>query len=359
MSETYFQWLARSTDSRAWVNNPSSAEIGLALEQGAVGCTTNPAYGGGLLKRVPDEVRPIVAEAVRATDDDEEAADRVQRALVSRILPHFLPVHEASGGRLGYVSLQGAPERDTDGAVILAEAREARALGTNCIPKIPATAPGFEAFETLVAEGEPTLMTEVFSLDQLVETCERYLRVTRTAGTRPVFIIAPITGIFGDHLKKIAARDAIAADPKVLDWAGVAWSRAARKLVSERGYPVSLLYGGARTTFDLTGLMGGPHAATINWSTFAEVLAEDPERRETIDDPTPPGILAALSHFDDFRRALEVGSIAVEEFEGFGPVQQFRDNFIAGWHGVLGMIRDERAGSAAAGSAPSLTVPQA
>lgn len=348
MTETYFQWLARSTQSRAWINNPTNAEIALSLAQGAVACTTNPGYGGGLLKRVPDEVRPVVQAAVRAHADDEEAADQVQRALVSRILPHFLPVHEASGGTLGWVSIQGAPERDTDGAVILAEAREARKLGVNCIPKIPATAPGFEAFETLVAEGAPTLMTEVFSLDQLIDTCERYLRVTAAAGTRPVFILAPITGIFGDHLKKLAKRDGLAVDPAVLDWAGIAWSRAAKKLVTERGYPVTLLYGGARTTFDLTGLMGGPHAATINWSTFAEVLEEDPERRETVDDPVPAGIIEELSRFDDFRRALTIGSIAVEEFEGYGPVQHFRDNFIAGWHGVLAMIRDERAALAGA-----------
>ncbi|MFN8621293.1 MAG: transaldolase family protein [Chloroflexota bacterium] len=348
MSETYFQWLARATQSRAWVNNPTAAEIDLALAQGAVGCTTNPGYGGGLLKRVPDEVRPVVQAAVRAHDDDEAAADQVQRALVARILPHWLPIHEASGGAMGWVSIQGAPERDTDGAVILAEAREALKLGVNCIPKIPATAPGFEAFETLVAENVATLMTEVFSLDQLIETCERYLRVSRAAGTSPVFIIAPITGIFGDHLKKIAKRDGIAADPAVLDWAGIAWSRAAKQLVTERAYPVSLLYGGARTTFDLTGLMGGPHAATINWSTFAEVLEEDPERREQVDDPVPAEILEQLSQFDDFRRALQIGSITVEEFEGYGPVQHFRDNFIAGWHGVLAMIRDERAALAGA-----------
>ncbi len=64
-------------------------------------------------------------------------------------------------------------------------------------------------------------------------------------------------------------------------------ARAAKRLVTERGYPVSLLYGGARTTFDLTGLVGGPHAATVNWSTFEEVLEADPDRRETVDDPAP------------------------------------------------------------------------
>ena len=107
------------------------------------------------------------------------------------------------------------------------------------------------------------------------------------SGNTPVFIMAPITGIFGDHLKKVAARDGIDIAPEAVTWAGVIWARAAKRLVDERGYPVQLLYGGARTTADLTGLVGGPHAATINWSTYAEVLAADPERRETVDDAAP------------------------------------------------------------------------
>jgi transaldolase len=344
MHGTYFDWLALATHSRVWVNNPSEREIGLALANGAVGCTTNPAYGGGLLRRVPDEVRPVVAAVVAEVSEDDAAADEVQRRLVARILPHFQPLFESSGGRHGFVSLQGAPGRDTDAAVILAEARDARALGPNCIPKVPATEAGLAAFEVLVEEDQPTLVTEVFSLDQLIETCERYLRITARTGRRPVLIVAPITGIFGDHLRKIALRDGLRVDTELAGWAGIAWARAAAAMVQERGYPVRLLYGGARTTLDLTGLVGGPHAATLNWSTFEEVLAEDPERRETIDDPLPAGVIAGLTDaFEEVRQALTVGSLSLADFASFGPVQHFRDNFIAGWQGVLAMIGEERA----------------
>ncbi len=100
------------------------------------------------------------------------------------------------------------------------------------------------------------LMTEVFSLAQVAETCERYQRASTESGNTPVFIMAPITGIFGDHLKKVAARDGIDIAPEAVTWAGVIWARAAKRLVDERGYPVQLLYGGARTIADLTGLVG-------------------------------------------------------------------------------------------------------
>ena len=40
--------MTADTPTRVWVNNPTVEEIGLALAQGAVGSTTNPAYGGNL-----------------------------------------------------------------------------------------------------------------------------------------------------------------------------------------------------------------------------------------------------------------------------------------------------------------------
>jgi transaldolase len=339
MTENYFGWLARETPSRVWVNNPTQEEIGLALAQGAVACTTNPAYGGNLLKRAPGEIEPDITAIVADGALGDPAVAQVQARLVARILPHFLPHFEASGGREGWVSLQGAPELDTDVEHILEAARMARGLGVNCIPKIPATGPGLEALDRLVREGCPTLMTEVFSLAQVAETCERYLRAAEESGQHPVFIMAPITGIFGDHLRKLADRDGLTVSPEVTQWAGVIWARAAKQLVDERGFPVQLLYGGARTTGDLTGLVGGAHAATVNWSTFEEILEADPERRETVDDPAPSDILEQLTaSFDDFRRALDVDGLEVEEFEGFGPVQHFRDAFIAGWTAVRDAI---------------------
>jgi len=343
MAGGYFGRLIQSTPTRVWVNNPTLEEVGLAVRQGAVGCTTNPAYGGGLLRRAPSEIRPVIAAVVREIQDAELAAEEVQRRLVARILPFFRPIFDATEGRLGFVSLQGPPEADTDPTLILAAAETAMALAPNCVPKIPATAPGLEAFGALVADGRPTIVTEVFSLAQVVAVSELYLEITAHTTSCPPFVIAPITGIFGDHLRAIAEQGRITVDRRAVDWAGVALARAAAKLVAERGYPVTLLFGGARKTLDLTGLVGDRHQATINWSTFAEVLAEDPECRDTIHDQTPSGVVAALvDQFDDFRKALDTDALEIEEFEGFGPVQYFRGSFVAGWRSVVGAIQAER-----------------
>jgi transaldolase len=335
MSETYFEWLVRATPSRAWINNPTQDEVGLAIAQGAVACTTNPAYGGNLLKRAPAEIEPDITQVAAAGLRGDEAVAHVQQRLVSRILSRFRAHFEATGGREGWVSFQGAPELDVDAGHIIEAARMARGLGPNCIPKIPATGPGLEAMDALVREGEPVLMTEVFSLAQVRETCQRYLRAAEAGGTRPAFIMAPITGILGDHLRKVAHDEGLSIEPEAVTWAGVIWARAAKRFVDEQGYPVQLLYGGARTIADLTELVGGPHASTMNWATFAEVLEADPERRETVGDPPPAEIVRQLSEtFEDFRRALDVDGLDLDDFEGFGPVQHFRDAFIAGWTAV-------------------------
>lgn len=343
MGTDYFTRLNTETPTRAWVNNPTIDEIDLAIAQGAVGSTTNPAYGGGLLKRAPELVRPVIAEAVAETTDNERAEALVQLKLVARVVEGFGPMFEKSEGTVGFVSIQGAPEADTDAAHIVAEGREGHALGPNATPKIPATGPGLEALEVLVAEGFPTIVTEVFSVSQLIEACERYVSVTKRTGLRPPFFLSPITGIFGDHLKARAARDGLDVPNAEMELVGVALSRECYRIVVAREYPVTLLCGGARIGFDLTGLVGAALHATINWSTFAEVLGPDVAFSRGIDDPIDPAVVARLERtFPEVRRALALDGLTVDEFESFGPVQHFRNNFIAGWTAVRAAIAEER-----------------
>lgn len=348
MTASYFLRVRAETPTRLWINNPTLEEVDLALAQGAMGCTTNPSYGGNLLRRVPDYVKPIIEEAVAEAslaENDLQLADRIQERLVRRILAKFRPLWDASGGMEGFVSIQGSPESDHDGERIAEEAHRARTLGPNATPKLPATLPGFRALEEMVADDSPTIVTEVFSLDQVVYACELYNRVSGATGHTPPFIMSPITGIFADHLKKVARRDGIDVDFATVDWTGVALGRACHELVRERSYPVMLLFGGARVPIDYTGLVGGWTAATVNYSTVAEILKDDPPVQRTINDPVDSAILRTLTdHFEDFRRGMTLGSLSPEEFEGFGPVQHFRDAFMEGWQSVLAEVRAQRAG---------------
>ena len=344
MADHYFERVRAETGGRFWVNNPTREEMDLALAHGAMGCTTNPGYGGNLVKRAPDEVLPIVRQALAESDDDEVVAELVQQRLVKRICERFGPLYEQTVGREGFVSIQGAPERDTEGANIIEAAEAAWTIAPNATPKIPATLPGYEAFEYVVGKGSQVIVTEVFSVAQVIESCERYLRVTSETGVRPPFFMSPITGILGDHFKKLAHRDGLDVPVDAMEQAGVILSRACYEVVAEREYPVTLLYGGARIELDFAGLVGGNMAATINWSTAAELIEHDPVARVSVTDPIDPAVIEALTDaFPEMRQALDPDGLALEDFEEFGPVLHFRDAFIDGWNGVRAMIGNERA----------------
>jgi transaldolase len=344
MIDSYFTRLKSSTPTRVWVNNPTAEEMALALAQGAAGCTTNPSYCGGLLKRSPEAVLPVIDAMAKEGDDAETAAAKVQLALVKRIVDGFRPLFDATAGAEGYVSCQGAPEGDTDTANILAEAHAARAVGPNCVPKIPATRAGLTAFETLVAEGSPTIVTEVFSLAQLIETNERFLAASSRAGVRPPFFISPISGIFGDYLKAVSERDGLDVDPSRTEIAGMILARACYEVCLERNYSSTLLVGGARIPFDILGLVGSKMHATINWSTFAEILAQEPAPTASFADPIAPEVTRELERtFPEVAAALRVDGLALDEFEKFGPVLFFRDKFVEGWHAVRDSIAEVRA----------------
>ena len=125
--------------------------------------------------------------------------------------------------------------------------------------------------------------------------------------------------------------------------AGIGLARRCAAMVAERGWPVTLLFGGGRVGDDLTGLVGDRHCATINWSTFEEIAANDPPVACTIDLPLDLQLeRALLASFPDVRKAWTLGSLEPEEYEDFGPVQHFRDAFIAGRKGVTVLVADER-----------------
>jgi hypothetical protein len=112
----------------------------------------------------------------------------------------------------------------------------------------------------------------------------------------------------------------------------------------ERGYPVRLLCGGARTPIDLTGVVGGALSVTINWHTFAEVLASGESPKPMIDVPLDPSAIATLSRsFNDVELALRPDGLHLEAFGDFGPVRYFRGLFHDGWADLLAAVGEYRA----------------
>ena len=339
MPEKYFQRLTRITPTRLWVNNPTVPEAEEAVANAAVSCTTNPAYGDNMLRRDHDQALGIVRECLRMSANDSAVADLVQQRLVVRIAEVFLPVYERSGGRNGFVSIQGNPFRDEDWGHMADEARRYRRLSPNIIAKIPATEAGLKAIETLIAEDVPVIATEVFGLPQMIAACEAYRRASEASGKRPPYYVTHITGIFDEFLQAYAQREKTAIAPDTLAQAGLALARRQYRFFKERGYSGIMLGGGAREIKHFTGLVGGDWHITINWSMAAEIIVLNPAIEDTSALPAAAGTVdELLAKLPDFRRAWCEDGMTPAEFKDYGPVRHFRELFLRGWQALRAAI---------------------
>jgi transaldolase len=90
----------------------------------------------------------------------------------------FRPVHEATSGVDGWVSLEVSPllANDTAGTIKAAAQLHARARRHNLFIKIPGTAAGIPAIEESIFAGVPINVTLLFSREQYVAAAEAYMR---------------------------------------------------------------------------------------------------------------------------------------------------------------------------------------
>ncbi len=337
---SYFKRVQELTPTKFWINNPTREETDWALAEGALGCTCNPSYCGKMLFDRPGEkdyVSQLLDEVIKDVDTASAAEEELQRRLVARIAEKFMPLYEKFPRENGYVSIQGDPVNEDDPVVVIREARKNRAVAENICCKIPTIEAGLEAMETLVAEDIPINATEVFAIQQALDLCELYEKVSKESGKRPKFYISHITGIYDEYLREVAERDNIDISPDILWQAGLSIARKLYQIYVDRGYNVTFIGGGARGIQHFTEMVGGDVCVTINWkSTANNLLEENPPVVERLFNPVPDYVVEELlEKLPDYRRGYEEGAISPKEYEEFGPVMKFRNSFLKNWEKVL------------------------
>src|ERR1041385_7534769 len=97
---------------------------------------------------------------------------------LTRAADLFRPIHEATNGVDGWVSLEVSPTLAYDTASTVAAARDlhARAGRPNLVIKIPGTAEGIPAIEEAIFAGIPVNVTLLFSREHYVAAAEAYIR---------------------------------------------------------------------------------------------------------------------------------------------------------------------------------------
>ena len=141
------------------------------------GLTSNPsifdaAIGSGTAYDA--DVRAHARAGVRG----EELFIELALADLRRAADLFRPVHDATGGLDGWVSMEISPllASDTDGSLAAALAIRRKAKRANLYVKIPGTLASLPAIEEAIYAGVPINVTLLFSCAQYVAAAEAYLR---------------------------------------------------------------------------------------------------------------------------------------------------------------------------------------
>ena len=321
---TYFHEVQEKTGARLWVNNPTPEEAEKAIADGAVSCTTNPAYCSRMIKVAPESTLAVIDKCLDQSEDDSRVAALVQGELVRPLLDIFRPIYDASNGKDGWVSIQGDPYQDEDAAHILAEAREYKALGPNFIAKIPAIKAGLEALSALVAEDVATIFTEIFSLSQARACIDIYTKACEDSGNHPATFITHITGIYDECLTAAVEREHIQITPEVLLQAGRALCRKQYKIFVNENWPGRMLGGGARQAYHFSDLLGEKMDITINPGTIDSLMASPPVITETMSLATEDaGIEELRAKAPIFRDGWDENAHGIDDFYFYPPVIHF------------------------------------
>ena len=166
-----------------WIDNISRETLRdgslarLISDFSVTGLTSNPtifekAMGEG---DAYDDAIALMARDGRSTEDlfFALAVDDLQKAA-----DLFAPVHAATGGVDGWVSLEVSPllVNDTRGTLQAAASLHARAARRNLFIKIPGTPEGIPAIEEAIYRGIPINVTLLFSREQWLAAAQAYMK---------------------------------------------------------------------------------------------------------------------------------------------------------------------------------------
>jgi transaldolase/glucose-6-phosphate isomerase len=141
------------------------------------GVTSNPSIFEKSILGTSD-YDDAIAELARADKSAKEIYDTLAVADVQAACDVLAPVHEESGGRDGFVSLEVPPDlaRDTDSTIAAARTYWAAVDRANVMIKIPGTSEGVDAIEQAIYEGINVNVTLLFAVEAYESIARAYIR---------------------------------------------------------------------------------------------------------------------------------------------------------------------------------------
>ena len=337
VTNRYLKWLS-GTPSCWWNDSAVLQDMDQAIENGATGVTTNPVLVARTLYDAPDFWRPYLQRARRLKKD--ERVEELIRLVTVEIAKKFLPVHEASCGRQGYVCAQVNPNLQGDADAMILMGRRLAGWAPNIAVKLPATAAGLEGIEELSAAGITTVGTVSFTTPQAIEVARRqHLGIERAkaAGLKPGAAFSVVmVGRLDDYLRDVALDCKADIYESDIRQAGVACIKRAYSICGERGYQSMLMPAAMRGAYHGVWLAG----AGMSMSIAANIQAEFETETGLVEhyaEPVAEDVIERLMKVPDFARAYEPDGMEPREFITFGLTQRTLSQFAeAGWARIAG-----------------------
>lgn len=166
------------------------------IDDGLRGVTSNPAIFEKAIAG-SDLYDDDIAAFVAAHPDADPLAifEHVAVADIRAAADLLAPVHEATEGRDGFISLEVSPTlaHDTEGTIAEAKRLWTDVFRPNLMIKVPATPEGIPAIEELIAAGINVNVTLIFSLEQYEAVAGAFLAgLERTSDPSAVASVASV-----------------------------------------------------------------------------------------------------------------------------------------------------------------------
>lgn len=322
-----------------------------------VGVTTNPAIFEAAIGGSADYQEDVTALAADGADT-AAIVDRLTCDDVRSACDLFAPVHAATDGVDGRVSLEVDPRlaRDTQGTIDQARALHAAVGRDNVMIKIPATREGLPAITAVLGEGISVNVTLIFSVDRYREVIDAWLAGLELARERghDLSTIASVASFFVSRvdteidarLEALGTEEALAARGR----AGVANARAAfgayLDMVGSDRF-TALAEAGARPQRPLwasTGVKNPAYPDTL----YVDQLVADPcvntmpeKTLDAVADHSDPAPAVDRAAAEEGARVLEsIAGLGVDLDDVFARLEtEGVDKFVAAWEKLLETVR--------------------
>lgn len=338
-----------TTQTDYWNDSCSIEELTYAIENGAVGATTNPTIVVNVLKKEMHLWQDRINELIR--DNPTWAESDVTWKLIEEMAVRgaglLKPIFDREKGKKGRLSIQTNPTFYRNAKAITDHAVHFHGLAPNMQIKVPVTKAGVQAVEEATYQGASINATVCFTVPQAIavaDAVERGLN-RRTAEGKPIVEMSPVCTIMvgrtDDWMKAYCKREEIAIDPTYLDWAGIACLKKAYSIFQERKYRTRLLSAAYRHLGHWSEFIGGDVVLTIPYEWQLKMNASDVEVKERMFNPVDPKILSEmLAKIPEFRKAYDVDGLTLDQFDTYGATVRTLRGFVASYHEVQGVVRE-------------------